>query len=291
MRAVQSLASDHFRLPGERGASDPPLLSAGKITNWDTCLEVLGWIVDTESLKVTLPPPTRLKLRVLFSEWPPYRASASAKQVPQLVGFLMHVSFAFLQGSFFVQRVLASVGMPRIAAGADYACRMVNPGRRVAIGPEFHGDLEFWRWFVSEGLDALGGTLSAPMYHLLERPAQRTLFSDASKTAIWCFCLETGVYWRYDLSVEEQSRFCGSSRSVAGMDCSSVNVLELLRMVVSARVLVFPCAERPSTTGDCVLLRGDNEATVQWVRRCRGGKEPRSGALMRLLGVIKLSSG
>ena len=43
--------------------------------------------------------------------------------------------------------------------------------------------------------------------------------------------------------------------------------------------------------GDCVLLRGDNEAAVQWVRRCRGGKEPRSGALMRLLGVLEVSSG
>ena len=27
------------------------------------------------------------------------------------------------------------------------------------------------------------------------------------------------------------------------------------------------------------------------MRRCRGGKEPRSGALMRLLGALKLSSG
>ena len=38
MRAVQSLVSDHFRLLGDRGACDPPLLSAGKITNWDTRL-------------------------------------------------------------------------------------------------------------------------------------------------------------------------------------------------------------------------------------------------------------
>ena len=33
MRAVQSSASDHFRLLGVRGASDPPLFSASKITN------------------------------------------------------------------------------------------------------------------------------------------------------------------------------------------------------------------------------------------------------------------
>ena len=42
MKAVRSLASDHFCLLTERGASDPPLLSAGNITNWDTRLEVSG---------------------------------------------------------------------------------------------------------------------------------------------------------------------------------------------------------------------------------------------------------
>ena len=221
---------------------------------------------------MTLPSPKRLKLRVILSEWPPSRTSASAKKVSQLVGFLMHVSFAFRPGSFFVHRMLASVGMPRIAAGAEYACRMVNPGRRVALGPEFHGDFEFWRWFVSKELDAQGGTLSTPMYHLLERPAQRTLFSDASKTTIEGFFLEIGVYWRYDLSVQKQSRFCCSSRSVAGIDNISINVLELLGMVISAWVLVSSCTESPSATGDCVLQRGDNDGAVHWVRRCRGGK-------------------
>ena len=94
---------------------------------------------------MTLPSPRRLKLRVILSEWPPSPASASAKQVSQLVGFLMHISFAFRPGSFFVHRMLASVGMPRIAAGAEHACRMGNHDRRIALRPEFHGDLEFWR--------------------------------------------------------------------------------------------------------------------------------------------------
>ena len=43
LRAVQSLASAHFRLLGERGVSDPPLLSAKKISDWDTQLEG-SWI-------------------------------------------------------------------------------------------------------------------------------------------------------------------------------------------------------------------------------------------------------
>ena len=102
----------------------------------------------------------------------------------------------------------------------------------------------------------------APMYQILERPARSTLFWDASKTTIGGFCLETGMYWRYELDTAEQSRFCGSREAIAGENDISINVLELLGMVVSAWVLVSPCAERPSATGDCVLLRGDNEAAV-----------------------------
>ena len=62
-------------------------------------------------------------------------------------------------------------------------------------------------------------------------------------------------------------------------------------MVDSAWVLVSAGDECPLAMGDCVLLRGDNEAAVEWVRRCQGGKEPRSGALMRLLGMLESSSG
>ena len=105
------------------------------------------------------------------------------------------------------------------------------------------------------------------------------------------FCLETGKYWRYELDPAERSRFYGSSKAVAGENDISINVLELLGMVVSAWVLVSPCAERPSATGNCILWRGGNEAAGEWVRRCRGGEEPRSGALMRLLGGLELSSG
>ena len=128
------------------------------------------------------------------------------------------------------------------------------------------------------------------MYHLLERPSQSTLFSDASETAVGGFRLNSGVYWSYDVDGGERSRFSGSRKSVAGENDISIDVIELLGMVVSAWVLVSPCAERPAALGGCVLLRGDNEAAVGCVRRCRGKKEPRLGALMRLLSVLELSS-
>ena len=80
--------------------SDPPLLFTNKITDGDTRLEVLGWIIDTEAFTVTLPSRKRLKLRSLLAEWPPSRASASARQVSKLADFLMHISFAVRPGLF-----------------------------------------------------------------------------------------------------------------------------------------------------------------------------------------------
>ena len=174
--------------------SDPPLLSTSKTTDWDTRLAVLGWIIDTEALTVTFAVTQAPQAAFAPRRVAPVSCICFCEAGVQARGF----SHAYLvRGAsgivFFVQRLLASVGVPHVASGAGYAYRMPEPGRRVALGPEFHGDLELLRWFAAEGLDARGGTLSAPMYRLLERPARRTLFSDASKAAVGSFCLETGV--------------------------------------------------------------------------------------------------
>ena len=96
LRAVQSLASDHVCLLGERGVSDPPLLSAKNFTNWDTQLEVLGWSIDTE-----LPPHKRLKLHNVLQEWPLPRASTSEKQGSQLADFLKACFLCGTSGACF----------------------------------------------------------------------------------------------------------------------------------------------------------------------------------------------
>ena len=186
-RVVQSLASNHFRLLGEGGVYDLPLISDLQITNWDTRLEVLGWIIDTETLTMTLPPHERGKLFERLAAWSASRASVSAKQVSKLVGFLMHISFAIRPGLFFVQRMLASVGMLPITAGADFAGRTANPGPRVVLGSKVHRDLDFGVSSLLRGSTRGGGCLPDPIYHLLERPARCALFSDAFKTAIGAF--------------------------------------------------------------------------------------------------------
>ena len=110
-------------------------------------------------------------------------------------------SFVVRPGKFVADRLLADIGMPHSAAASGVV--PIGHGQRVVLGLEFHGDLEFWRWFVTEGFEAIGGCLSAPMHNLVSRRPRRTIFSDASKQAVGGGCLETGVYWRYDLTVDE----------------------------------------------------------------------------------------
>lgn len=162
-RAVQSLASDHFRLLGVRGPKDPPLLSREKITNLSTRLEVLGWVLDTQRLTVTMPAQKQQKLARILKEWQVTRTHATTRQVSELTGFPIHVCFALRPGEFSVGRLLSAVEMPKSAV---FPSRVSDPDRRVTLGAFFHDDLEFWRWFEARGLASRGGSLCSPMYNI-----------------------------------------------------------------------------------------------------------------------------
>ena len=76
------------------------------------------------------------------------------------------------------------------------------------------------------------------MYNIVQRPLKMAVFTDASKTAFGGYCEQTGLYFRRELTDAEQSRFVGSSKMVSGIHDVSINVLELLGMVVGAQVLI-----------------------------------------------------
>lgn len=84
---------------------------------------------------------------------------------------------------------------------------------------------------------------------------------------------------------------CENSTIVTRENGNSINVAELLGMDMSAWMSVR------LRVGSVLLTRaqqapfcGDNESDVQWVKRYRGGEEPRSGVLVRVLGALELTS-
>ena len=78
---------------------------------------------------------------------------------------------------------------------------------------------------------------------------------------------ETGRWWRVEFDSDTRSRL--RSR-VQEWDDLSINVLELLAMVVTAWAFTVHAKGVPRFVGECILMRGDNMSAIHWVNRCRG---------------------
>ena len=99
------------------------------------------------------------------------------------------------------------------------------------------------------------------------------------------------MYWRFDLPEEVQKRTVKGGRAVD--DLISINLLEVMAMVMTAYVMIDMKGERPRRRWKAVLMRADNKAAVIWLGRCRGGgkKQAREGALMRIMGALGAKEG
>ena len=123
------------------------------------------------------------------------------------------------------------------------------------------------------------------------QPHVRKLWSDASGDATGGYCLESGCWWRYDF--DENVRACVRPKVFGGDDVSII-LLELLAMTVTAWAFTVQSATPPDYPGASILMRGDNSSGVHWVILCRGGRggrEPRSGAMLRMIGCLEMRSG
>ena len=94
--------------------------------------------------------------------------------------------------------------------------------------------------------------------------------------------------WRYDFDENVRSRVCPK---VFGRDDLSINLLELLAMTMTAWAFTVQVAIPPNYPGASTLMPENNSSSVHWVNRCRGGWEPRSGAVMRMMGCLDMRSG
>ena len=141
------------------------------------------------------------------------------------------------------------------------------------------------------GLRSPAGRLSAPLYRIFLQPPTFTLWSDASGDATGGYFLGpepgSGVWWRLEFDDGVRARLRATVRDWNHL---SINVLELLGIVVTAWSFVSKSDAWPSYARDTISMRGDDMSAVQWVSKCRRGREPRPGALMRLLGCPEVGS-
>lgn len=291
--ASQSYASDCYRALGSRASGEPPLLSRDKITSWDTRMEMLGWVIDTQAMTISVPQDKIAKLRGLLQEWPVDRKTASVKDIQSLLGKLLHVSEVVRCGRFFIRRVLNQLGLAPLTAGVgssqSHALGARQNQRVVRLSREFHADIAFWTLILDMSTGPDGVTrLESPLFCRFLQPPSRILVSDASGDSMGGYCLESGKWWRIDFTEDVRARL---RKKVQSRDDLSMNVFELLGMVMTAWALTVHAGAMPEYPGQSVLMRGDNQSACHWVTRARGAREPRSGALMRMLGCLEIRNG
>ena len=155
----------------------------------------------------------------------------------------------------------------------------------VDLGTEFHNDIEFWRWAIDHELLTAGESLSAPCFAAIKRPAKRYYLSDASFDAIGGFRQKLIIYWRSDLPLALSVEL--KRKAARRETCSvTINLLELVGMMLTAWAMHELVGERPESKGDPILMRGDNFAAVTWANRCGGARDKRAGLMIRMLGRL-----
>lgn len=235
------------------GPDGPPLLSAAKITDFDTRLELLGWVLGTrtQELTVTMTPRTQQKLRCLLDQWPPSRTFATARHVAEQTGFLSHVSFALRLGKFFVGRLLAAVGMPQSAVVPS---GVVNSNRRVVSGPTKYVARRprLLALVRSNGARRARGAVFFSHVQYRRSPAEAYKLGGRLQAGRGrLLCRERLVL---PVIFVKSRRDPDSSReSVVDVNDISSNALELLFMLVGAWLLVISKHRRSVIAGECVL--------------------------------------
>ena len=135
-----------------------------------------------------------------------------------------------------------------------------------------------------------GESLSAPCFAAIKCSAKRYYLPDTSFDAIGGFCRKLKIYWRYNLPLAPSAELKG--KAARRETCSvTINLFELVGMVLKAWVMHELVGDRPEPKGDPILMRGDNFAAVTGANRCGGARDKRAGLMMRMLDRLEIQEG
>ena len=82
-----------------------PIMSTAKLTNWMVAQEVLGFVIDTQSMRISVPVRKIDDIRAMLKEWPLIRTYACIKDVASLIGKLRHFTTVIRPGRYMVWRL------------------------------------------------------------------------------------------------------------------------------------------------------------------------------------------
>ena len=128
------------------------------------------------------------------------------------------------------------------------------------------------------------------LLHRAKATGKTALLIGRQFEAVGGYCVEKKFIWRYDLPPELTTEL--KRKADLGETCTiTINLLELLGMVVTARVMLELTGDRPASVGDTIATRGDNMAPITWVNMCGGARDKRACLLMRMPGRLEIKGG
>ena len=105
--------------------------------SWSTCKKILGWIVDTVSMTISLPPHRQQRLHDILYSIPPQQKRISIKKWYKILGELRSMS-------------LALPGSRNLFSNLQLALSQASPSGRIALKKGVHSTIQDFKWMLQD---------------------------------------------------------------------------------------------------------------------------------------------
>ena len=196
---------------------------------------VLGWLLDTRRLLLSLPDDK-------FLAWNQdlvdalQTSSVTRDVLESMIGRLTHASYVVPLSRHFLQRLRCRLNTVRRHA----------PAFVVRMNDEELSDIKLWQHLLKQAHQGIS------LNGIVLRHPTRMTFSDSCPLGLGGFTSE-GQAWR--LKVHPASRTASS--------CQANNVLEFLAMVITVWLSLLELARR-GLVEELILALGDNTSAIAW---------------------------
>jgi hypothetical protein len=204
-------------------------IAEGTPSEW---LIILGWLLNTRRLLISLPPDKHFAWKADIDIFLEKGRRVRAKELESLIGRLQHVAGVVSPASHFLSRLRAALHRAETHNGTR-------------LGQEERKDLQLW----SEILDY--AAKGVDMNSLTVREPDVISITDACEFQLGGYSLSTGRAWRWRIPPELVYR-------------KSINFLEFLASAVG---LLLAVHDGEASSGDCVLCVTDNTSSAGWLRK------------------------
>ena len=246
-------------------------LQAGDCS-WGTMKLVLGWIIDTVRMTITLPPHRAQRLDEILASFPPHQRRTSKKRWHETLGELRSMS-------------LALPGARHIFSTMQNALSLQSKGR-IALHKGVHDALDDFRWMASNIADR-----PTRIAELVPLPPVATGHHDASGNGaggIWFpgpaltprigWDPTSPLVWRHVWPDHIKAQLVTDANPLGTITNSDLELAGGL-LHLDALASSFDVRERT------VLSKGDNLSTTFWERKGSTSTASAPAYLLRLFGI------